>query len=67
MSESQARFPAGWGWPGNSRKAHYFEKGETVSICSRMMYAGERETGANQSPDNCAECKRRYQKAHKDG
>jgi len=53
----------GWGFPGNSRKAHYFLAGEMISICGRMMFAGERFDDKHESPDNCAECKRRRENA----
>lgn len=46
----------GWGWPTNSRKAHYF-MGDTISVCRKWMYGGalESETG-KRSPDDCARC-----------
>lgn len=52
----------GWGFPLNSRKAHYFVEGECISICGKMMYSGDREIGNNASPDNCMECRRRLEK-----
>jgi hypothetical protein len=52
----------GWGWPYNSKKSHYFREGEIVSICRRWAYIGPRETGKDDSPDNCAKCKRRVAK-----
>lgn len=48
----------GWGWPGNSRKAHYFESGELISLCRGWMFGGSREDNNHDSPDNCASCKR---------
>ena len=53
----------GWGWPGAARKAHYFEEGETISLCGRWMFAGPRDTNrGGTSPDDCVECKRRLAK-----
>ena len=45
----------GWGWPGASRKAHYFIG--AMSLCRKWMYTGP--LTANQgasSPDDCAAC-----------
>lgn len=64
MLSENARLPAGWGFPLNSRKAHYFEAGSIISVCNGMMYSGKREEGNNNSVDNCAKCKRHYQKAN---
>lgn len=48
----------GWGFPGGSRKAHYFVG--TVSLCRKWgFYHGP--LTANQegtSPDDCAGCRR---------
>jgi hypothetical protein len=52
----------GWGFPMNSRKAHYFAEGELISICSKMMYAGPLEDDNHHSSSNCADCKRRRDK-----
>jgi len=52
----------GWGWPGASKKAHYFAEGDTRSICMRWMYGGPREQGNDDSRDNCAECRKRLKK-----
>jgi hypothetical protein len=49
---------AGWGWPLNSKKAHYYTEGEVTSICGAWMYSGPRENTAHDSPDNCAKCKK---------
>lgn len=48
----------GWGWPGNSRKAHYFKMGEATSVCSRWLYGGSRTAGDFKSPDDCAPCRK---------
>jgi hypothetical protein len=55
----------GWGFPLNSRKAHFFTAGEIISVCGRMMYSGERQDDNHNSPDNCAECRRRQAKLEK--
>lgn len=48
----------GWGWPLNSRKAHYFDAGDLISACGRWMYAGRLpdQGGGSRSPDDCAAC-----------
>ena len=46
----------GWGWPLSSRKAHYFVDGS--SLCGRWMFFGSLEQGNDNSPDNCAPCKK---------
>lgn len=48
----------GWGWPRASRKYHYFHN--STSLCGRWMFTGDLETGNDRSPDNCAECKRKF-------
>lgn len=57
-----ADLTAGWGWPGNARKAHYFARGEYIALCGRWMYTGPRDTSDGPSPDDCAECRRRVVK-----
>jgi hypothetical protein len=52
----------GWGWPGNSRKAHYFPFGETRSLCGRWVFSGHLSDDYHDSPDNCTECKRKRAK-----
>ncbi len=56
-----------WGLPGTSKKAHYFVDGS--ALCRKWgFYYGQLEQGKDESPDNCAECKRilakRKQKSH---
>lgn len=47
----------GWGFPANSRKAHYFV--DMMALCRKYgFYRGTLEQGNDESPDNCAECKR---------
>lgn len=49
--------PAGWGFPGSARKAHYFPADDLVALCKRWMYAGPREPETGQrSRDDCTAC-----------
>lgn len=54
----------GWGFPGLSRKAHYFDGGR--SICGKWLYMGNLDinqtTGDKPGPDDCRECHRRLLK-----
>jgi len=54
MSEQE-----GWTWLINSRKWHYFVGPR--SLCRRWALVGnpELEKGNDDSPDNCAACKRK--------
>lgn len=48
---------AGWGWPLQARKAHYFEQDMNVSICKRWLFAGPREVeDGTRSKDDCTAC-----------
>jgi hypothetical protein len=50
----------GWGKSPASQKWHYFPAKETTSLCSRIgFFFGERETGLDASPSNCAACKKK--------
>lgn len=62
-----AALPAGWGFPGASRKAHYFKAGQAFSLCSKWMYTGPRETEVVASPDDCAICTRSLAKQKSKG
>jgi hypothetical protein len=54
-------FKEGWVWFLNSKKAHYVK--EHRALCGRWLYLGNSyEQGKDDSPDNCAECKRRLLK-----
>lgn len=57
----------GWGFPGNSNKAHFFLRGDPRSICMKWMYTGTRENDNHDSRDNCAECKKRRAKTFTKG
>ena len=50
----------GWGWPLNSKKAHYFYEG--LAMCGRWMFFGAVEQGNDESCDNCAACKKKLAK-----
>lgn len=52
---SETKIKSGWGWPLNSKKAHYFADSIT-SLCRRWMYSGPRELPTHASPDDCAAC-----------
>lgn len=64
MPETPAR---GWGWPGASRKAHYFDDAP-ISLCGKWMFTGrlDDEGAEKPGPDDCKDCRRRYDKAHAD-
>jgi hypothetical protein len=50
----------GWGWPSNSKKAHYFYDGR--SLCMRWIFFGAVEQGKDDSCDNCVACKKKLAK-----
>lgn len=59
----------GWGWPGNARKAHYFDAG--ISLCGKWMHFGDPEnhsqkTGDEPGRDDCRACWRAAQKRSSD-
>ena len=47
----------GWGFPINSRKAHYFIG--AMSLCGKWIYAGRLEDDNHKSPDNCVSCQKK--------
>lgn len=53
----------GWGWPEAAKKAHYFSG--PFSLCRAWMFAGHREQGNDDSPDNCKTCRRLLAKKEK--
>ncbi len=54
---------SGWGKPRYLRKWHYFTNGEGFSLCADVpFFHGQIEDRAEDSPDNCAKCKRRLKK-----
>lgn len=51
---------AGWGFPAESRKAHFFPANEMFSLCRKWgFFAGRRDDSNHESPDNCAQCMRK--------
>jgi len=46
----------GWGFPLNSKKAHYFVDGR--ALCGKWLFFGNLEEGNDNSPDNCTACKK---------
>jgi len=50
----------GWGWPSNSKKAHYFREGR--ALCGKWLFLGKLEQGNDDSLDNCTACKKALQK-----
>lgn len=51
----------GWAWLSNSPKWHYFVAGR--SLCGKwLMVSGDLEQGKDNSPDNCAICRRELKK-----
>ena len=54
MEESVTK---GWGFPGTSRKCHYFT-GSSMSLCGRWgFYFGPTEApDSRNGPDDCAKC-----------
>lgn len=56
MTEEKAKEgKEGWGFPGQSRKAHYFVDG--TALCRKWgFYRGPVDQGNDDSPDNCSAC-----------
>lgn len=48
----------GWGWPGNSKKAHYFVAG--LSLCGKWMFWGSDFRESPPGPDDCRACAKRH-------
>jgi len=46
----------GWGFPANSRKAHWFVKG--MALCRKWMFFGALTGDNGKSQDDCAACRR---------
>jgi hypothetical protein len=57
----------GWGWPDQSRKAHYFRGGR--SLCRKWIFLGRLplEQGNDDSRSNCGACKKKRAQEKKDG
>ena len=59
-----AKVAAGWFWPLNSRKAHWFGD-DGRSLCGKWMtFSKERDSSEGTSKDDCAECSRKAVRAH---
>lgn len=52
---------AGWGYPLLATKGHYFKEGESVSICGRWMFTGERYD-EKPAPFHCKACLKKLEK-----
>lgn len=50
----------GWGWPINSRKAHYFVNG--IALCNCWMFFGELEDDGKTTKDDCKVCTKKLEK-----
>lgn len=59
---SAAKKPEGWSWLFGTRKWHYFTA-DGRSLCGKwlklLMTASSLEQGCDDSPDNCAACRRK--------
>jgi hypothetical protein len=53
----------GWGFPGLSKKAHYFDN-DAICLCRKWMFTGELDDKFHDHPDNCKECVRRRLKKY---
>jgi hypothetical protein len=51
----------GWGFPVNSRKAHYFTSSGR-SLCGRWVFFGALEDSRHDHTENCADCRKRRAK-----
>ena len=45
----------GWGFPLNSKKAHYYNE-DLISLCGKWMFRGRLEDDNHNSSDNCKMC-----------
>lgn len=55
----------GWGWPSNSKKAHYFVNGR--ALCGKWMFFGtvDDANAGSKGGDDCATCRKKYDATHK--
>jgi hypothetical protein len=52
--------PAGWGWPGQAKKCHWFPSDSTEALCGKWgFFFGPREPDSGTSSDDCVACRRR--------
>lgn len=52
----------GWGFPTLSKKAHFFNSGEAISLCGKWMFTGVRIDEWHEHPENCATCMKKRKK-----
>jgi hypothetical protein len=60
--EQTTEVKEGWGWPLNSRKAHYFTH-EGRSLCGNWMFFGQLQPDDFRSKDDCKACLKRLAKS----
>jgi hypothetical protein len=61
-NDEDAPLPDGEGWSRTPGKWHYFTA-DGISLCRKWHhFIAPREAGNDDSPDNCAECRRRLAK-----
>lgn len=61
MSEKQKK---GWGFPGLSRKAHYFDN-DAICLCEKWMFIGDLYDDKHDNPDNCKTCMKKRDKKYR--
>lgn len=64
MTDTAKNPEEGWGWPIQSRKAHYFSKAR--ALCGKWLYMGRLEASftlrEKPGPDDCATCHKKLLK-----
>lgn len=51
---------AGWSWPGNATKCHYFPENDLTSLCGKWgFFGGQRSRDVGRSRDDCAGCRKK--------
>lgn len=58
---SEETLTEGWGWPGNSKKAHYFTP-DRRALCGRWAFSGELSRDGYLHGDQCVACRNRRPK-----
>ena len=59
-----ADLTAGWGFPANARKRHFFTQGAAVSLCGRWLFLGLRAPDPGQATrDDCVPCRRALERS----
>lgn len=64
---SSSTLPAGWARPASASKWHYFPAGEPRSLCMQWALVGERDDSDDDSPQNCASCRRKVKALRRAG